>query len=102
MPCCMPVQCCGFIQENRHRKRAHAAASTARRQQSPSKARKRPAKARKTARLGQPIGQHQKPVLGPLFKPHQNGAKALVDSMVKRVVIAQRAPARVPPASTRA
>ena len=92
----------GSSRENRHRKPAHAAASTARRQQRPSKARFRPAKARKTARLGQRIGQHQKPVLGPLFKPHQNGANGPLASMVKRVVIAQRAPARVPPASTRA
>ena len=70
--------------------------------QSPSRARFRPVKAPKSRQLGQRIGRQLRRLLGPLFKPHQNGANGPVDSMVKRVVLAQCAHAHVLPASTRA
>ena len=50
--------------------------------QRPSKAIFSPAKATKMHGLGQPIGQPQKPAVGPLIKPHQNGAKAPLGSVV--------------------
>ena len=52
--------------------------------QSPSKAPNQASKAHKSASLGQCIGHTLKRAVGPLNRPHQNGAKAPLDSMVKR------------------
>lgn len=71
--------------ENRHRKPAPSLPSIPSHAQSPSKAPKRASKAPKSPRLGQRIGQHQKPAYGPLNRPHQNGANDPLDSMGSRV-----------------
>ena len=57
--------------------------------QSPSKAPNQASKARKTRHLGQRIARQLRRLLGPLNRPPQNGAKAPLDSMVSRVVLAQ-------------
>ena len=82
-----PALCIRTV-KNRHRKRAHRATQS-HGLQSPSKAPKQASKAPKSARLGQRIARQLRRLLGPLFKPHQNGANGPVDSMVKRVVLAR-------------
>ena len=78
--------------ENRHFEPARARASIASHTQSPSKAPRRPAKAAKSPRLGQRIARQLCRLVGPLNRPHQNGANGPLDSMVSRVVFAQARP----------
>ena len=82
---CIAIQHCGFVQAKQVSLALPRLPSIPRHAQSPSKAPNQASKAPKSASLGQRIARQLCRLLGPLFKPHQNGANGPLVSMVSSV-----------------
>lgn len=98
---CIAIQHCADIQAKQASQARPRPATQAQGPQSPSKAPRRPAKARKSPRLCHRIARQLCRLLGPLNRPHQNGANGPLDSMVKRVYSRTRTHTRSARVNTR-